>query len=128
MRESSVTVPTIAAILPVPLSFMNFASLESESGGRLILDMNRRFNTVLLKSESVRRAKKRYSFTSRRRYTFSDLGAVRCLTLLRPPASMSIPCDTKRGGEREGREAEGRDRSVSVVSREARKKDGRDKP
>jgi hypothetical protein len=42
------------------------AHLESDSGGRLILLMKRRFSTVLLKSESVRRAKKRYSCRQRR--------------------------------------------------------------
>ena len=101
MRRSSVTVPTIAAIFPWPLSDMNLVSFDRDNGGRLIFDMNKRFSTVLLKSESVLRARNRYSFTRSLRYTFSDLGAVLCLTLFLPPASMSIPCDYKET-EREG--------------------------
>jgi hypothetical protein len=33
------------------------------------------------------------TFTRSLRYTLSDLGAVLCFVLLRPPASRSIPCD-----------------------------------
>ena len=40
-------------------------------GGLLIRDINNRFNTILLNLESVRRAKKRYSFTNNLMYTFS---------------------------------------------------------
>ena len=44
-------------------------------GGRLDRDMNRRFNTTALNLASVRRARKRYSFTRSLTYTFSVLGA-----------------------------------------------------
>ena len=44
------------------------------------------------------------TLTSSFRYTLSDLGAVRCLVLLRPPASRSIPCLEGSGVEEEGRE------------------------
>lgn len=48
---------------------------------------------TLLNFESVRLARKRYSLTMRRRYRFSDTGALRpCfLVALRPPALISIP-------------------------------------
>ena len=35
------------------------------------------------------------TLTSRARYTLSLLGAVRCVFLLRPPATMSIPCTSR---------------------------------
>lgn len=43
------------------LPAMNFASLDRDRGGRLVLDMNSRLSTTLLKSLSVRRTRKRYS-------------------------------------------------------------------
>jgi hypothetical protein len=54
--------------------------------------MNSLFRIVLFASESVRRTRNLYSLTRSLRYTFSDLGAVRDFFLLRPPASISIPC------------------------------------
>eukprot|EP00962_Isochrysis_galbana_P004508 scaffold1236_cov116-Isochrysis_galbana.AAC.5 len=52
-----------------------------------------RWQRTLLNFESVRLARKRYSLTMRRRYRFSDTGALRpCfLVALRPPALISIP-------------------------------------
>ena len=41
------------------LPSMNLASLDSDSGGRLILLMNRRLSTTALKLLSVRRSRKR---------------------------------------------------------------------
>ena len=43
------------------LPSMNFARRESDSGGRLVRDMNRRFSTTLLNLLSVRRTRKLYS-------------------------------------------------------------------
>ena len=51
--------------------------MEMEIGGRLRRDMKSRLRTTLLKFESVRRARKRYSFTRRRMYGFSVSGSVR---------------------------------------------------
>ena len=49
------------------------------------------------------------TLTSNLMYTFSDLGAVRCLVLLRPPASRSIPClwkvEWRKWREKEVRES-----------------------
>ena len=121
MRTSSVTVPTTHATLS-SFSFMNFASLESESGGRFVLLMNKRLSTTLTKSVSVRRARKRYSFTRSRTYRFSLTGAWRprfCVAL-RPPALMSIPIFYLRAGSHTGvqlrRRAErtGREGTVAV--------------
>ena len=62
-------------------------------GARLVFDMYRRCNTILLNEESVLRAKKRYNSTSKPRYTLLDLGDVRRFPPTRlPPATMSFPC------------------------------------
>jgi len=63
-RLSSVTVPITTMVLLLDFSEVFETILEMETGGLLIRDMKRRRRTTLLKEESVRRAKKRYSFTS----------------------------------------------------------------
>ena len=51
-------VPTTHATFP-SLPFINFASLDSDNGGRFVFDMNNLFNTVWLNLESVLLARKR---------------------------------------------------------------------
>jgi len=93
-RTSSVTDPiTTAVFASLPSRAKNFAMDLIEIGGRLVREAKRRFSTTLLNFASVRRARKRYSLTSSRRYRFSETGAVRpdFLVALRPPATISIP-------------------------------------
>lgn len=53
-RLSSVTVPITTMVLPLWASVVFLTMRESDTGGRLILDMNKRRSTTLLKFDSVR--------------------------------------------------------------------------
>lgn len=63
-RASNVTVPTTTAMILSDLPFSSFAKRDVDTGARVVRDMNKRFSTVSLKAEPVRRARKRYSFTN----------------------------------------------------------------
>uniref|UniRef100_A0A2M4CJR8 Uncharacterized protein n=1 Tax=Anopheles darlingi TaxID=43151 RepID=A0A2M4CJR8_ANODA len=79
LRTSFVTVPTTTAIdlSSLPRTFIRLATRANEIGGRFVLLMNRRRMMILLNFLCVRRYRKRYSFTSSRRYTSNDFGFVR---------------------------------------------------
>merc|ERR1711928_203283 len=90
---SSVTVPTTTAILSSrPAIFMNLASRATDSGGRWIFDMNKRFKMIRLNLLLVRLAKNLYNLTRSRKYTSSDLGSRRT-TFRSYLWQMSIPME-----------------------------------
>jgi hypothetical protein len=97
-RLSSVTVPTMQAVLPV-LFAINLPARETEIGGLKFLAMKSLLRTTELKLESVRRERKRYSLTRSLMYTFSDRGSVLCFCLILPweRCPLSIPYVRQRG-------------------------------
>src|ERR1700731_444325 len=93
IRASSVIVPTTTTVL-LALSLEDIWRLMKLmlTGGRLTRDWKRRLRTTLLNLESVRRARNRYSFTRRSRYTFFEAGALRWPLRMWCPLGRSIPC------------------------------------